>query len=156
MVLFKKILVFLLMIVLFSCGEYPCIKADLKFNLIGFSDQESDTIILRRYQKNSTVLKDSFVFNPANAIRFARFGDTLFTIAYTSNALLQSDYDYQLFFPEARRMISITEINEVQSYSKKKGLFNNTKEGCVNSIVSCSVDAVLTSVIFPNQVYLRK
>jgi hypothetical protein len=139
-----------------SCGESPCAKGDLGYRLIGFSDAESDTIILRRLPKNSLVIKDSFVFNETNPIRFARFTDTLIMVAYASDVLLKSDYDYQVFFPGAGRLFSVTDIKEEQSYTKS-GLFNTSKVGCINPITSCKVDGQLINTItFPNTIYLRK
>lgn len=139
-----------------SCYEYPCSKAELSFRLIGFTDAESDTIIMRRFEKNNTAIKDSFVFSPANPIRFTRFADTLVMTAYTSAALMQSDYDYQLIFPVAGRIISITEFREEQSYRKKRDHFSSTKEGCVNIVKECKIDGVWSGVSFPNIVYLKK
>jgi hypothetical protein len=154
---YKFLILYLVAFSVISCSEYPCTKGDLRFTLIGFSDTESDTIILRRFQKNSLVIKDSFSFTPLNPIRFARFGDTLTMTAYLSDALMQSDYDYQLFFPGAGRMFHITDIKEKQSYSNRSGLFSTTKEGCVNPITGCNVDGMTVSTnIFPNIIYLKK
>jgi hypothetical protein len=139
-----------------SCGESPCAKGDLRYRLIGFSDAESDTIIMRRLLKNSLTVKDSFVSNELNPTRFARFNDTLIIIASSSNVLLQSDYDYQVFFPGAGRFFNITDIKEEQSYINS-GLFNTSKVGCINQISGCKVDGQLVSTIsFPNTIYLKK
>jgi len=139
-----------------ACGDYPCTKAELNYRLIGFSDAESDTIILRRLQKNSLTVQDSFVFDPSNPIRFVRFGDTLFMVAYTSDALMQSDHDYQLYFPGAARTVHITDIMEKQSYGKNPGPFNSKKVGCVNEITSCKMDGQSAILFFPNGIYLNK
>jgi len=144
-------------IIFSSCGEYPCAKAELGYNLIGFSDAESDTIVIRRFQKNSAVIIDSILFNENNPVRFHRYGDTLVMAAFLSTALLQSDFDYQLFFPGAVRMFTITDINEVQSYGKNSGPFNTSKIGCGNQISGCKVDGQPVNTInFPNTIYLRK
>jgi hypothetical protein len=158
--MFTKLFTYLLILVTVtatSCGEYPCAKADLRYRLIGFSDVESDTIILRRLQKNNSVIKDSFVFNETNPIRFSRFGDTLIMVAYLSDALLQSDFDYQMFFPGPGRLFRITDINEVQSYGKNSGPFNTSKVGCGNVISGCKVDGQPANTTnFPNTIYLKK
>lgn len=135
---------------LISCSDHPCSKADLSYRLIGFSDADADTIILRRFEKNSLVVKDSFIFDPANAIRFARFGDTLNMVAYPGNALMASDHDYQVFFPGAARTISVTAITEDQSYGHYK------KTQCVNEIKSVKVDGLPGEFFFSNGIYLKK
>jgi hypothetical protein len=136
---------------LISCGEHPCSKASLAYHLVGFSDAEADTIILRRLNKNSTVIKDSFVFNPSNPIRFNRSGNTLEMAAYPSHALLTSDHDYQLYFPRASRTVAVTEINEVQSYGSK---LENTN--CVNDITGCKIDNVSTPVNFTAIIHIPR
>lgn len=146
----------LIFILLASCGQHPCAKGDLRYRLIGFSDAEADTIVLRRLQKNTSSVQDSFIFNENNPIRFTRFTDTLIMTSYSSTALLQSDYDYQLYFPAAARVISITGIQEEQSYGTRSGLFGSTG-GCINIITGCIVDGVpVNAVVFPNTIYLRK
>ena len=143
-------------ILLASCGQHPCAKGDLHYHLIGFSDAEADTIILRRFPKNSTILVDSFVFNETNPIRFVRVSDTLVMPFYITTGLLQSDYDYQLYFPGAARVISITSIQEEQTYGTRSG-FINTSAGCTNIIKGCTLDGILVNaVVFPNAIYLRK
>lgn len=146
----------LFLFLLVACGDYPCAKASLSYRLIGFSDAETDTIVLRRLQKNSMIVKDSLVFDPSNGIAFVRFADTLLMVAYPGNALMEGDHDYQLFFPGAGRTIHVTGITEKISYGKNPGPFNSNKVGCVNEITSCKVDGLLTTVFFPNRVSLKK
>lgn len=146
-----------ILVLLASCGQYPCAKGELRYHLIDFSDADADTIILRRFPKNSTILADSFVFNETNPIRFVRVSsDTLVMPFYITTGLLQSNYDYQLYFPGAARVISITSIQEEQTYGTRSG-FINTSAGCTNIIKGCTVDGILVSaVVFPNAIYLRK
>lgn len=136
-----------------SCGETPCANAELRIRLVNMSDTESDTLIMRRLQKNSMVVIDSFNF--FNAIRFIRFGDTLIPQAYPYSLIMQSKYDYQLYFPGAARQFHITNINEVISTHKKSGFTDKT--GCINPISGCRVDGTEVSAIqFPNSIYLKK
>lgn len=139
-----------------SCGEYPCAKADLRYGLIGFTNAESDTIIIRRFTKNSLVVKDSFFFDENNPIRFQRFADTLQMVAYTSDALLESNFDYQIFFPGAGKIFNIKDILETQSYGKGKSIFNTGGPSCINQIVSFNLDGVLSGNISSSRIYLTK
>ena len=134
-----------------ACSDYPCTKADLQFGLVDFSDSESDTIIIRKFVKgNFSSLQDSFSISHIN---FARSNDTLEMVAFPGTALLQSDYDYEIFFPETGKLIRVTEISEEQRYLKKKGIFSTTKEGCVNQITSYMQDGQIKTVSGFNQAY---
>jgi hypothetical protein len=97
----------ILTVIIASCGEYACSKAEMQFGLVGFSDAESDTIILRRFEKNgsSSVLKDSFLLTN---IWFQRNLDTLKMVGFPGSALLQSNYNYEIFFPAASKLITVT------------------------------------------------
>jgi hypothetical protein len=123
-----------------SCGEHPCAPTELTYSLIGFTDAESDTIILRRFTKNTSQLKDSFFFHEANPLRFSRKNDTLTMAAISSTALLESSYDYQLYFPQPNRLYTITNIVEEQLYGKNNSIFNTKKPMCGNRISSCSLN----------------
>ena len=148
----QKIFIFLALsaiTLLFSCKEYQCSKADLRFGLIGFSDAEADTIILRRFDKtNPATPKDTFLLTE----RFNRRSDTLEMVAFSSNALMQSDYTYEIIIPQSGSLIRITEIAEEQR-SIRLGLTN--KIGCINFIRSCKLNDQSTP-INDNDVYLKK
>lgn len=141
---------------LFSCGNSPCARGDLRFNLIGFSDAESDTIIIKRYKKTTSIIIDTLLVGASNQISYVRFGDTLRIARLSSSVLLLSDFDYQILFPGASRNFSITEINE-QLSSTNRGLFSTSKVGCINPIISCKINGQVTNtIIFPNSIYLKK
>ena len=53
--------------------------------------------------------------------------------------LLKSKYDYEIFIPAVNKLVRITAITEPQQ-RMKKGLFNSTKEYCVNVIQSYQQD----------------
>jgi hypothetical protein len=134
-----------------SCGEYACSKAEMQFGLVGFSDAESDTIILRRFEKNGgrSVLKDTFLLTN---IWFQRNLDTLKMVGFPGSALLQSDYNYEIFFPAASKLITIIDIKEEQLYIKPRG-----KVGCTNRIISYALDGRTTTNIVPyNVTYFTK
>jgi hypothetical protein len=137
--------------ILISCGEYQCSKADLRFGLIGFSDAEADTIVLRRFDKTGNFNSPLDTFLLTN-ISFNRRSDTLVMGAFPGTALLQSDHNYQIFFPQGNTLISVTEIAEEQRSIRRS--FTD-KVGCVNFIQSCKLNGQLTP-INSNDLYLRK
>ena len=146
---------FILSVTFLSCKECPCSRAQLKFDLIGFSDSEADTIILRRFDLNGNfnLLKDSFLLNNN---RYARFNDTLKLVAYTSDALLESNYNYEIFFPATGGLYRVFEINEAISYQDCGGIFATNKVGCLNDIKSCNVNGVVATIHPFNNIYIHK
>ena len=138
-------------LILHSCGEYPCGKAETVFGLVGFSDLESDSIIIRRFVKNSNFSSqlDTAILFP---IRFRRVHDTLELVAFTGEAVLKSEYDYQLFFPRIPKLVSISKLEEEQRYGKKSG----NKEYCMNRMISCQVNDQPRNIIDFNPVYIPR
>ena len=151
----KKIICLVLIIslsaIFFSCSEYQCSKADLRFGLIGFSNAEADTIVLRRFDKTGNFNSPIDTFLLTN-INFNRRSDTLEMVAFPGTALMQSDYNYQVYFPGSATLIKVTEINEEQR-SIRLGLTD--KIGCINFIISCKLNDQVTPVS-NNDVYIKK
>jgi len=140
-----------------SCGTYPCAQAEIKYQLLGFTDDETDTIIYRRFDRQTALLVDSTRFDPFNPIQFARFGDTLVMIIYRSDALLSPAYDYEIYFPGAGRTIRVHDITEEKAYGNNKGPFNTREPGCVNEVTSYAIDGQLMhTVIFPNTIRIAR
>jgi hypothetical protein len=137
----------------FSCSDYSCTKATLIFGLTGFSDTEADTIVIRRFEKNDNItVKDSFLIDH---ISFTRNNDTLKMGAFPSTAILETDFNYELFFPETGKLIRITDIQEEQ-LEKKRGLFNTRKVGCENRITSYKKDGQISTSIEYNLTYISR
>lgn len=152
--LFSLLIVSLL---LCSCGSVPCGSAELNFRIIGFSHSETDTMIIRKLKKNTTEVISRDEYNPSNPVQFVHFSDTAILVAYPSDVLMRSIYDYEIEFPSANRTFHITDINEYISYTQSRGIFSTTKEYCMNTIASCRIDGTLETVLqFPNTLYLRK
>lgn len=146
----------LLIIVVSSCGEYPCVDTELSYAVVGFQDNEAETFILKRYLKNTPTLIDSTIFDEANPVRFSRQGDTLRMVTYSSDAFLESDVDYEIAFPNISKTFKVSDIVQEQSYAKKKGLFGNTKEQCVNTISSCKINGQQINNIIGGVIYLNR
>ena len=115
-----------------------CFKADLHFALVGFSDAEADTIIMKRFTKgNNPVLQDSLLLSP---IRYQRYGDTLQMTAYPGELNLDIDYNYELYFPGSPKVLMISDITEEQLRMKR-----NHKVGCGNRITGYKLDGQPTT-----------
>lgn len=149
----KWLLLFVVAISLSRCGGIPCNRAELYFGLIGFSDAESQQIILRQYAKGSsfTSRTDTLIMH----ISFRRTNDTLEASSFTSGDLLVSQYDYEVVLPLANRTFRITRIDE-SIHERRRKWFNNTKETCVNGISSLTIDNQVTIPAGFNLFYLKK
>ena len=146
------IIVFVLAI---TACEKQCIKASLRFSLIGFSDSEADTLILRRFNKNGSLffLQDTFLFKQ---IQFTRSDDTLDMAGIPINSYLESNYKYEIVFPETGTLLTISDILE-DKQTMTKGIFNCTKEACVNSIIGYTVNGQFSNSITDlDIIYLKK
>jgi hypothetical protein len=151
----KWITIFSFILLCIASCDVPCSKAEIQFGLIGFSDAESDTIILHRFSKGTTTAVDSFSLNK-QVLQFYRQGDTLQFSSFSSNYLLTSNYDYQFYFPALARTILLSNLYEDQS-SQTKTAFNCTKELCVNRITRYQLDTVEYNIPEEsNTIFLKK
>jgi hypothetical protein len=104
---------FISILLIGSCDGTPCARGDLSFGLVGFTDQESDTIILRSFTKTNTgqVLRDTLLLN-SERVGWQRSGDTL-TFSFTNAEIfLVSDYNYEIFLPGPGTLFTVTDIKE--------------------------------------------
>ncbi len=81
--------------------------------------------------------------------------DTLRMGAFPSTATLESNFNYELFFPETGKLIRISDIQEEQ-LEKKNGLFNTDKVGCENRLTSYKKDGELIAVNEFNHTYISR
>ncbi len=148
---FFFIIVFILFV---TACEKQCVVPELYFSLIGFSDTEADTIILRRFEKNnSSTPIDTFAFHQ---LVINRSNDTLEIASMPVNLSLRTEYNYEIYFPEGGRLITVTNIIE-EKRSSNKGLFNCNKEQCLNGITGYTVDGQFSTAIVGWQfIYLKK
>jgi hypothetical protein len=128
-----------------SCKEYPCSQASGNISITGFTINETDTIIVRKFAKStnfSTPLA-TFVLDSLNSsfLRKANVLEIYGSIAYGTDNGLLSKYDYEIYLPSPNRVFQISEITEEQK-TKKAG-FSMEKSGCINPITSFKVNGSL-------------
>ena len=133
-----------------SCSEYACTSGELRIGLKGFSDTEADTIIVRRFFRNTAQLKDTFL---VDHIGFRRNLDTLEIVATPGIIFPTTEFDYEFYFPEAGKLFKLTNITEEQRYIKKK---IGSKVGCVNNIKSYMLDGLQINTTGFSKTYLKK
>jgi hypothetical protein len=124
----------------YSCSSTPCASGSFHFGLIGFTQAEADTIMVRRFfpGNNFTNVTDSFMLQPGLRVQ----QDTLEITSLTIPAsFLSAGYEYQLIFPSAGRTIRLTDIKE-EKREVKHSIFSNVKIGCENPITGMKADGV--------------
>ena len=151
-----KFILFLTLIIVLSITscEKQCINANLRFGLVGFSDTEADTIILRRFTKNDPLNpQDTFILTQ---ILFYRQNDTLDIAGIPGEYYLESKYNYEIFLPAVGELFTVSDILENKE-TMTKGLFNCTKEACVNTITGYTVNGQFSnSILYQEFIYLKK
>ena len=136
-----------------SCRDCPCIRANLNFGLVNFTEAQTDTIILRRFDKstNFSIQIDSMPFYNSN---FGAFPDTLLSY-HPPDVYLVSDYNYEIFFPDPGKLFRISEINEVISEQRCYPLARE-KVDCVNEITSFKLNGQISQPSLSQIIYLHR
>ena len=135
-------------LILGSCSKTCyCDTAILQPSFVSFDSLETDTVILRRYAKNSGVTSflDSAILTAQNA-GFHFNIDTLSITSDTAKAKMVSYFDYILYLPSLNRSDSIQNIFEVRD--KKEG-GHNLECNCVNQILSYQLNSDTLNIIDP-------
>ncbi|HEY6435833.1 MAG TPA: hypothetical protein VIY47_04530 [Ignavibacteriaceae bacterium] len=139
----KKLLIFCMFSysILHSCS-YSCSEATLSISLIGFTSDETDTVIVRKFTKsaNFTTILDTFLLNETNSSYYLENDTLKINAAYGTDDGLLSRFDYEIYMPENNELYQISEIMEVYRSISNSGC---TKEGCINSITSYKIDGKL-------------
>lgn len=142
-----------------GCGKCPCIDSFGKAPaFIGFSINETDTFIIRRYGKGSNfqLLQDTLLADNS-VINFQVRNDTIASSSHFSNVNLLSNYDYQLVLPALNKVFNITDMLETKEYQPCNSIFNNTKIQCVNGITSYKINGQPVTVSpVENNLYMTR
>ena len=128
-----------------SCKEYPCSHATGNISITGFSVNETDTVIVRKYAKstNFTTPLDTFVVDSLNS-SYLRKGNVLEiygSISHGNDYGLLSTFDYEIYLPKPNRLFQISELTEKQE-SRSTGFLNMDHRGCNNGFNSYKVNGV--------------
>lgn len=146
-----KILValFILTTVLVSCTkEQDCADVPLQPAFIGFASSDIDTLVLRKFESNSSYLNllDTFIITPGGSSPYQTTNDT--TTVFLNDAANSGDFgikvgfDWQIFIPSLSRTILISDIQSEKRTGKYSwGIFSMDKTGrCTNRIFSAKVN----------------
>ena len=115
-----KFILFLTLVFILSVTacEKECIVPELYFNLIGFSDTEADTIVLRRFEKTTPPRQSILLLLTRSCLT----APTIRSKSQPFRQLSLSEYNYEIYFPEGGRLISVTNIIEEKRSSNKGSL----------------------------------
>jgi hypothetical protein len=156
-ILILQIILFSLLTVM-SCDSTPCARTDMALTFINFTSAETDSIIIRRFNKadnGSVSLKDTVLFN-GNEVGYRLGSDSLQIFSPMPETLMMSDYDYEIAVPGAARLYSLTDIQEDYENYKDKP-FSCKKDLCSNRINSFKVNGTtIAGQLHDYMVYLTK
>ncbi len=132
---------FIACVILSSCGKPHCGKPTFTLGLIAFSDAESDTIIVRRFDKgtNFSAQHDSLFIDTLDT-HFQKYSDTALVKYQTAEGLglLTNDYDYQIFLPGPTSVFRLTDITYTTFYQG-----SGEKVSCLTKIESYKINGQL-------------
>jgi hypothetical protein len=142
----KQFSIFLLIIcATFNACKHECKRAASNIALVSYLPADTDTIIVRKFEKESAfaTIIDEFPLNRLTST-YQNKNDTLEIFAsYGADDGLLSKYDYEIYLPGINRLYQVTEITE-EFESMNVGL-SCTKEECLNTIRSYKVNGQLTN-----------
>ncbi len=102
-----------------SCTKGKCGKAHFQLTTIGFSEEETDTIIIRRFEKNTnfSILYDSLFLHKTNT-SFSFYSDTTYVYynSHDGSGIPVDDFDYQISLPQPISFFKLTDITYIHEY----------------------------------------
>lgn len=131
----------------FACShKVSCEDSNITIAYKAFSQQQLDTIIMRRYVKGSnfTQLKDTSLFNTSNyqtiitsdTIQFMPTAGMPFSPDSISIMTLTPDYDYEIYVLSLNKLTQISNITEEKIEGNGSGIFSMDPRICYNPILS--------------------
>ncbi len=131
---------------LFSCRTILCSNQFITPVFIGFSASDMDTLVIRKYQKNDNFLHlmdTILVVNDPPVADYFMSKDTTFVVPNVLSGeekYLMPGYDWQIYIPSKKRMVSLSAIISPQ---KEYRCFGDHC-GCINPITSFLQDGQLS------------
>lgn len=129
------------------CKTEDCETGYLNLTTINFSQQQSDTFVLRRYKVNTdfnTLVDTLLIARNVNSFYTDNGPDTSFVLINESNPFrLTTGFDFIIYFPSTNTLRKISNITETKNQQKTCATSNGKR--CYNDITSYKVDGVLKS-----------
>ena len=116
----------------------PFLAPDMIF--VGFSENERDTMIIRRYEKNSmfSSLIDTFLVSKANINTITKGKDSVQLVPANYDLLTTEFYanDWEIYFPSVGQTVRATDITPRFTTQR------NAAEDCQSYVASVDFDGV--------------
>jgi hypothetical protein len=156
----KAVLLIVPMFVLLSISSCSktcyCTDAMLSLGYVAFDNAETDTIILRRYDRNSNFsrLLDTAILTNQNTV-FSSNGDTVFIRSNIEATTLRSFYNYVFYLPALNRSDSVNGIFEARD--KEEGS-HDMQCNCINKVLSYQLNGDTLQIVDPASpfIYITK
>jgi hypothetical protein len=140
-----------------SCNKTCyCTDATVYLGYVAFDTAETDTVILRRYDRNSNFsrLLDTIVITRQNALYTTNL-DTLSIRSGTEIATLRSFYNYIFYLPSLNRSDSVFGIYEARDTEEGSP---NMECNCINRVLTYRLNRDTLPIANPDSpfVYIRR
>ena len=147
----------LFLLAISSCSKTCyCTDATISLGYVAFDTGETDTIILRRYDRNSAFgrLLDTAIITDQSAL-FSSNGDTLSIHGNTEATTLRSFYNYIFYLPSLNRSDSVRGIFEARD--REEGS-SDLECNCTNRVLSYQLNGDTLQIMDPvsPRVYIHK
>ena len=139
--MYRQIALIALVALCYGC-EQDCFPAEGRLVLVGFSETERNTILLKSYPRNTGFQKwsDSLFINGSNCNCYVR-ADTFEISPFINNLPgIRSQFDYEVVLPVTGKTYRIASIREKQE-KDRLGFFS--KRGCLNSFESYTLNTII-------------
>lgn len=141
-----------------SCKKCPCGAAEgLLPAFIGYSESQTDTLILRRYANTGTFsqLMDTLLINEP-LLNFKRSNDTLSPTYNSISIPMIEGNDYEIVVPAINKTYRISGIAETKNTMTCNSIFSMDKTYCVNPMDEYIINGEKTKAIpYGRFIYLR-
>ncbi len=149
------LIVLLLMFVVYGCSrDVPCSDTSIEVGFIGFSKNDFDTVVLRKYEANSNyqhLVDTSFFINDSSTV-YQSNHTILLNTGYQPYGI-KAGNDWQIYLPKKQRLIPISNIKTEQNSIKCHFTITKSQCYCINQIYSVQLNNTVVdlSTVNPNQ-----
>lgn len=133
-----------------SCSESTLPKGELLTGFVNYIPSEVDTIIVKRYQKNSNFATsiDSALLVAGLSTRIIH-GDTTLISYHDVLFRIRDDYDYEIINPFDQHSMRISDV-QYKYVTWKRGLFGQKEDNAYSPVANYLRDGVRVTVPSPN------
>ena len=114
------------------CGMSPCESPILRLSLRGFTPDEADTLMVKRYDRERGTVTDSMLVDKFTASYYQNRVDSTITSVTLLDTFLRPAFNYEITVAALGSKYYITNFNEI--ILEEKRCFIDFGKGCWNDV----------------------